>query len=154
MLIEPTWVGLSSSEIVTIVKAGRKPRYFYKFVPVGNAVRKLEIWKQQDCEIFYLSSRTLPNEVDDIRNVLVKYRFPAGTFLYRKYGEAYKDIAERIIPDILIEDDYASDGGVADMTYPHLNPEAKKKIISIIIPEFSGIDQLPDNIIDLANYSK
>ena len=154
LLIEPTWVGLSNSEIVAIVKAGKKPREFYKFVPVGNAVRKLEIWKHQGGELIYLTSRTLPNEVDDIRNVLNKYKFPEGIFLYRKSGETYKDIAEREIPDILIEDDYASDGGVADMTYPHLDPEIKKKIISIVIPEFSGIDQLPENITDLANYSK
>ncbi|MCL4528198.1 MAG: hypothetical protein M1282_02150 [Chloroflexi bacterium] len=154
LLIEPTWVGLSPSEIVAIVKAGKKPRDFSKFVPVGNAVRKLEVWTQQGGELIYLTSRILPNEIDDIRNVLKKYEFPEGIFLYRRDGEAYKDIAERVIPDILIEDDYASDGGVADMTYPHLNSETKKRIKSIVIPEFSGIDQLPDGLSELANYSK
>lgn len=143
LLIEPTWVGLSSVEIVSIVKAGKKPRDFGVFVPVGNAVNKVRAWKQQGAEIIYLTSRTLPNEVEDIRDVLKRHKFPEGLFLFRQSGEQYKDVAERIMPDILIEDDYASDGGVADMTYPHLAPEIQRRIKSIVIPEFSGIDALP-----------
>lgn len=149
LLMEPTWVGLSPQEIVAIVKAGMKPRHFGLYVPVGSAVTKLSSWKKQGASIIYLTSRTRPNEVDDIRNVLEKYAFPEGEFHFRQNGEQYKDIAERLLPDILIEDDYASDGGVADMTYPHLKPEIQQRIKPIIIPEFSGIDALPESLDEL-----
>jgi hypothetical protein len=32
------------------------------------------------------------------------------------------------------------------MTYPHLRPELKAKIRSIVVEEFGGIDHLPDDI--------
>jgi hypothetical protein len=35
------------------------------------------------------------------------------------------------------------------MTYPNIKTELKKKIHTIIVKEFAGIDDLPDNVNDL-----
>ena len=54
----------------------------------------------------------------------------------------------------LIEDDCESIGGEIEMTYPYIKPELKNKIKSVVIKEFSGIDNLPNNIQELANGRK
>ncbi len=66
--------------------------------------------------------------------------------------ETYKDIAERVIPDILIEDDCESIGGEKEMTITFVKPEIKQKIKSIIVKEFSGIDHLPDKLQELSSF--
>lgn len=54
------------------------------------------------------------------------------------------------MPDVLIEDDCESIGGEAEMTYPKLGSEARKKISSVVVKEFQGIDELPDSPEQLA----
>ncbi len=123
---------------------------FRNYIPNGNAVSKIKNWKNQGAEIYYLTSSTTPQKVDDIRYVLKQYHFPdSQNLLFRKENEAYKDVAEHLMPDIFIEDDCESIGGEAEMTYPHINYDIQKKIHSIIVKEFEGIDHLPDTIADL-----
>jgi hypothetical protein len=123
---------------------------YSNYIPVGNAARKLTNWKNQGMTICYLSSRRIKPEIEAIKSVLIKYNFPDSDNLYfRQQGEEYKDVAEKIMPDILIEDDCESIGGEVEMTYPHIKPELKEKIKSVVIKEFSGIDSLPDNVNDL-----
>jgi len=55
-------------------------------------------------------------------------------------------VAERVMPDILIEDDCESIGGESEMTYPHIREDLKQKIKSIVVKEFQGIDHLPDSL--------
>lgn len=112
-------------------------------------LKKLKIWKNQGAEILYLTSRRKPDEIKQIKNVIKKHNFPDGQLLFRRKGEEYKDVAERVMPDILIEDDCESIGGEIEMTYPHIKPKLKAKIKSIIVKEFGGIDNLPDKISDL-----
>jgi hypothetical protein len=137
------------------VKRNEKSVYDYAhYVPVGNAVEKLKNWQKQGAVIIYLSShRTLPNIKKDER-VLQAYHFPLGKVFYRKRHESYNEVAERAIPDVLIEDDCESIGGEVEMTYPHIGPEIKKKITSVVVKEFEGIDHLPDNITDLKTSSR
>jgi hypothetical protein len=66
--------------------------------------------------------------------------------------EQYHDVAERVLPDVLIEDDCESIGGEKEMTYPHIKPELKAKIKSIVVKEFGGIDHLPDDTSALMSY--
>jgi len=40
-------------------------------------------------------------------------------------------------------------GGEKEMTITFIRPEIKQKIKSIVIREFGGIDNLPDNLDDL-----
>ncbi len=123
-------------------------RDFKNYIPIGNAVEKLKSWKQQGSVIYYLTSRRIKSEIQAISKILLKNNFPDGQNLYfRKHGENYKDVAEKIIPDILIEDNCESIGGEKEMVYPHIKKELQPKIISVVIREFEGIDNLPTNII-------
>jgi hypothetical protein len=122
---------------------------YASYIPVGNAVEKLKSWQSQGGEIVYLSSHENAEDVAKDESVLEKYHFPKGQIFYRQNGETYKDIAERIIPDVLIEDDCESIGGENEMTITFVKPEIKQKIKSIVVKEFSGIDNLPDKIKDL-----
>lgn len=120
------------------------------YIPVGNAVEKLTKWQEQGAEICYLSSRRIKSEIETIRRILHKFHFPNADNLYfRREGEDYKDVAERLLPDVLIEDDCESIGGAKEMTYTFLKPELKARITSIPVPEFGGIDHLPDKLSQL-----
>lgn len=140
-------LGLNSKEIINQVKAKEKSVHNYKsYVPIGNAVKKLRNWKNKGIEILYLTSRKKPKETQQIRYILKKFNFPEGQLLFRKMNEEYKDIVERIAPDILIEDNCESIGGINEMMITYVKPKIKKKIKSILLNEFEGIDHLPDNI--------
>lgn len=58
-------------------------------------------------------------------------------------------MAERLLPDIIVEDDCESIGGKEEMTYSHIRQDLKVKIKSVVVKEFEGIDHLPDKISDL-----
>ena len=152
LLTHETWVGLPREEIVRLVRAGLAPRDFSGSVPVGGAVEKLYAWRRQGAQLFYLTSRTRPDEVETIRQVLQRYDFPQGELFFRQGDEAYGQVAERVMPDILIEDDCESIGGEIEMTYPHIRAELQAGIKSIVVREFGGIDHLPDDLAKLAGY--
>jgi len=121
--------------------------FFKDEIPNGKTVQKLQTWKNQGVEIYYLTSRTAPEQVTDIKNVLEKYNFPDNqNLIFRKKGEEYKDVTERLMPNILIEDDCESIGGEIEMIYPHIRSDLKVKIKSIVVKEFGGIDHLPDKL--------
>lgn len=120
---------------------------FENYIPVGNAVEKIKSWKQQGAKIIYLTSRKIKSEIETIKKILSKNNFPDSQNLhFRKRGENYKDIAEKLTPDVLIEDDCESIGGEKEMVYPHIKEELKPKIKSVVIKEFEGIDNLPVDI--------
>lgn len=126
---------------------------YAKYIPVLSAASKIKKWKKNGAEIFYLSSRRTKDELEAIKGVLLKYGFPdRQNLLFRKQGEEYKDVAEKLVPDILVEDDCESIGGEKEMTYTHISPEIKNIIHSILVPEFGGIDHLPDDIGDLKEF--
>jgi len=142
----------SRKEIVKRVEKEQQSVHDYaSYVPIGNAAKKLNAWKKQGAEILYLTSRRIPNEIKQIKAVLKRHDFPEGKLLFRQKSEEYKDVAERIVPDILVEDDCESIGGIDEMTITYVRPEIKKRIKSVVVKEFGGIDNLPDLITDLAN---
>jgi hypothetical protein len=149
------WSNLSKKELEQLQKTGDapSPEYFAASVPIGNSVEKIEAWKKQGAIIMYLTSRRKPDEVNIIRDVLKKHSFPEGKLLFRIEGENYKDVAERVMPDIIVEDDCESIGGEDEMTYPGIRPELKFKMKSIVVKEFGGIDHLPDNLAELVRYN-
>jgi uncharacterized protein YnzC (UPF0291/DUF896 family) len=148
VLMYPSAERLTREERVEQSKTRDKSVYDFKnHVPNGNAVEKIKFWKDQGADIYYLTSRRTFDEVNDIKNVLYKYNFPDNdNLLFRKEGEEYKDVAEKLIPDVLVEDDCESIGGEVEMTYPYVREDIKNKIKPIIVKEFGGIDHLPDNI--------
>src|SRR3989338_2778784 len=116
------------------------------YVPIGDAVKKLTQWENQRAENFFLNSRRKPEEINEVKSVLQHYGFPDGQLLFRQDSEEYKDVAERIMPDVLIEDDCESIGGTEEMTFTHINSVLKAKIISMPVREFGGIDHLENKI--------
>jgi len=146
-------LNLSREERVKMSQAKEKSVYdFASYLPAGRAVEKIKNWQEQEAEIYYLTSRQSKAEIDQIKKVLNTYQFPdAHNLVFRNKGEEYKAVAERIMPDILIEDDCESIGGEKEMTYPNLRPEIKSKIKSIVVKEFQGIDHLPDSLEELSH---
>lgn len=142
--------GKSRDERVRQVMDGEPTVHDYaSYIPVGNAIEKLKSWQSQGAEILYLSSHESAEDVEKDKIVLEKYNFPKGQVFFRHNGESYKDVAEKIIPDVLIEDDCESIGGEKEMTITFVKPEIKQKIKSIVVKEFSGIDDLPNEVSNL-----
>ena len=127
---------------------------FASYVPVGEAVRKLRTWQSQGAEILYLSSHKKVENVEKDKAVLQTYGFPSGPVFFRQARESYGQVAERALPDILVEDDCESIGGEREMTYPGIKPELKARIKSIVVQEFGGINHLPDDLSSLLHYSR
>ena len=147
------WLDLAREEIVRRVKEGERPDHAGT-IPIGDAVRKIQAWNDAGAEILYLTSRRSLDEVEQVREILQRYRFPAGRLFFRLEGEEYKDAAARAMPDILIEDDCESIGGEIEMTYPHIRSEIKTRIVSIVVKEFGGIDHLPESLSELMSYER
>jgi hypothetical protein len=119
-------------------------REYAAYVPVGDAVAKLRHWQAAGAVVDYLSSHRNPDHVALDALVLRTHDFPAGCMLARLPGETYGEVAGREAPDVLIEDDCESIGA-DQVTYPQIAPSVRARIKSIIVPEFSGIDHLPDD---------
>lgn len=137
-------VGRKGQDIVRQVIEGEETvSDFASYVPIGDAVKKLQAWEKSGAKILYLSSHRSPVDVETDRIVLREYGFPHGEVFFRQEGEEYGDVAERIKPDILVEDDCESIGGDIEMTYPHMRPESRAEVKSIVVREFGGIDHLP-----------
>lgn len=116
---------------------------------MGRSYEKLNVWAKQGAELCYLSSNRDPDDVQKDLCVLEKYDFPRGQLFYRKYDQNYIDIVEKIVPDILIEDDCESIGGELEMIYPNMSSLSQQLVKSIVVKEFEGIDHLPDNVEEL-----
>lgn len=164
LIMHKSAFGKTREEIVEQGKAqGESVRDFASYVPIGNSVDKLNKWAKQGADIFYLSALTENKKArgDEIvgkdglkldKEILDRYGFPKGEIYHRQKGESYAQIAEKITPDILIEDDCESIGGAKEMTITFIKPEIKQRIKSIAIKEFGGVDHLPDDLSQLLNY--
>ncbi len=75
----------------------------------------------------YLTSRRKPDVLEQVRATLVQFGFPSGQLVFCKEGEEYKDVAERVMPDVIVEDDCESIGGEIEMTYPRLSPNRRQE---------------------------
>jgi hypothetical protein len=140
-------IGRSREERVRQVREREASvRDYAAYVPVGNAVDKLRAWSRQGAEISYLSPHQKSEDVAKDQAVLNASGFPSGQVVFRQPGESYAAVAERVLPDVLIEDDCESIGGEKEMVAPHLKPELKAKITSVVVREFEGIDHLPDDL--------
>ena len=119
------------------------------YVPIGTSSEKTFDWYKQGADIIYLTSRKRKIQVVTIADILGRNNFAPGILISREGNEMYKDIVESVKPDILIEDDCRSIGGKWQMCITYVKPEIKRKIKSIVVKEFQGIDHLPKMAIDL-----
>ena len=88
----------------------------------------------------------------DIMRVLKDNGFPGQIVHARKGEEKYHEVVEQVKPDVYIEDDYASSHGRAELGSQGLNPELGIHVI--IVPEFGGLDFLPDDLELLKDFGK
>ena len=145
-------IGRAREEITKqVVDADESVHDYASYVPVGEAVRKLQGWKGQGATICYLSSHRNAIDVESDKFVLKEYAFPDGQIFCRGHGDEYKDVVERIrpLPDVIVEDDCQSIGGEAETVYPNLGSELRDRIKSIVVKEFGGIDHVPDRLCEL-----
>ena len=155
LIMHSAGVGCSRQERVAQVEQNAPSVFEYKsYVPVGSALRKIRDWEAQGAKILYFSSHTDAFNIRKDQSVLDRFEFPGTEIYYRLTGESYKDVAQRVKPDVLIEDDCESIGGEIEMTYPHLDPSFKDKIKSVVIKEFEGIDHLPSDLGELLMYEE
>ncbi len=147
-IMHKSGLGVTREERVKQVKQGTDPSLhdYTSYVPVENAVKKIKGWQEQGADICYLSSHTTLEDVKKDMLVLQTHGFPEGQVFSRANGQSYQEIAETVLPDVLIEDDCESIGGAQEVTITHVRPAYKKRIISIVVKEFGGIDHLPDTL--------
>ncbi len=124
---------------------------FASYIPIKNAVRKVTSWVEQGAEISYLTAQTKFVEIKQIKDVLKKNNFPGEIVRARQGSETYKQVVEDIKPNIFIEDDCKSIGE-AEIITPKLKNDLS--IHGIVVPEFGGIDHLPEKIEELSVYGK
>lgn len=156
VLMHPGGAGRTREERVEQARDGTDPglQDFAAYVPVDGAVAKLRHWADERAEIAYLSSNRQPYHVAEDASVLRRWGFPAGRVLARQPGESYGDVAERELPDVLVEDDCESLDGESELAYGQIRPELRPRIASIVVPEFGGIDHLPDRPAALLTFGR
>jgi len=143
-------LSIGREERVAQVRAGeRSVGDFASYVPIGNAPDTLRRWEAAGAELAYLSSHRAPADLAADESVVRRYGFPRGAVHHRRDAETYADVVARVEPDVLIEDDCESIGGAAEMVSPHLSPDLRSRITSVVVLEFGGIDGLPDRPDDL-----
>lgn len=143
ILMHKNAIGHTREDIVQQIKNQESSVHDYgSYIPIGNAQKKLGEWQKTGHEILYLTSRRTPDEIRSIKEALNKHSFPKGKLVYRMGNEKYSDVAERVLPDVLIEDDCESIGGEKETTYLAVNKEKRKNIKYILVKEFSGINNV------------
>jgi len=113
----------------------------YGYKPIGNAVKIVNTLYEKGYEI-YLCSYVRRARYDFIKSIVDFYGMKYTEILCRNKGETYSKIVEQLKPNILIEDDCKSIGGLKACCITDVKDEIKKDIQSIIVPEFAGIDNI------------
>ncbi|MCA9392190.1 hypothetical protein KC614_03235 [candidate division WWE3 bacterium] len=153
ILMHAAGYGLTPEERVKQVQAGSHGIYDYgSYIPIGDSVIKLTNWQSQGVEISYLTSRKTDNEVQSVQKVLTQHGFPKGELYKRTGDETYADVVKRVAPNVLIEDDCESIGGLAETIGSQLKKYGYNDLTIIIVPEFGGISDLPEDVKTLPQY--
>lgn len=111
------------------------------YEPLGKSVKIVNDLFDRGNEI-YLCSYVRKNRYHFIKTIMDYYNVKYTEILCRDRGEKYSDLVERILPDILIEDDCASIGGEKEWCITNVREDIKAGIKSIIVKEFAGIDHI------------
>lgn len=111
------------------------------YKPIGNAVEIVNALYDKGYEV-YLCSYVRKKRYNFIKSIVDFYGMAYTEILCRDKGETYSQIVERLEPDILIEDDCKSIGGLKAFCITNVKEEIKKDVQSIIVPEFAGIDNI------------
>ena len=115
----------------------------------GNAAAKLMAWHGHGATIVYLSSKKKTENLEKTRIALREGGAPEGDLFFRTDDEDYGQVAMRVSPDVIVEDDCESIGGEKEMTWTKVPTEMRARVKSVVVPEFGGIDHLPDDPAEL-----
>jgi hypothetical protein len=118
---------------------------FASYVPTAGAVEKLRSWERHGAEIAYLSSHQNTTDLAMDEAVLETHGFPAGQIHRRDFGESYRQLAIRLMPDLIIEDDCESIGGGRQTVAGQLTRLGCVTPRCIVVPEFGGLAHLSDD---------
>jgi hypothetical protein len=118
---------------------------FKAYVPTPGAVGKIAEWCRRGATVEYLSSHRHEDDIAADEEALRRHRFPSGPVHARAAGESYGAAVERLHPDVVVEDDCESIGGESETIAAQLGSMGRRSITSVMLPEFAGLDQLPDD---------
>lgn len=116
------------------------------YEPLGKSIKIINDLFNKGNGI-YLCSYVRKKRYHFIKSIMDYYKVNYTEILCRDKGEQYSDLVERICPDILIEDDCASIGGEKEWCITNVREDIKKRIKSIIVKEFEGIDSTENKIV-------
>lgn len=154
ILMHAGGAGRSRAEAVRQVQEGHAAvSNLHSYVPVQAAQAKVQHWEAQGAEIHYLTSQRDRDDISVVLGLLQHHGFPVGVVHFRGPEESYAHVAERVGPDVIIEDDCESIGGEAEMVHPNLQPQWQQAVLGIRVPEFGGIDHLSDSLRELVQLS-
>jgi hypothetical protein len=118
---------------------------FGSYVPTPGAVEKIAEWHRRGATVEYFSSHRNEDDVQTDQEVLRRHAFPNGPVHSRAPGESYGVAAERLNPDVIVEDDCESMGGAPETIAARLRPAASRSVACLVLPEFVGLEGLPDD---------
>lgn len=78
---------------------------YKKYVPISNCIVKIEKWHKRGSNISYLTSRKSAAQGNDIQSYWKRMDFRGSRLYFRGPKQKYRDIAEELVPRILIEED-------------------------------------------------
>lgn len=111
------------------------------YVPIGNAVKVINNLYNKGNEV-YLCSYVRINRYKFIKSIVDYYKINYTEILCRDKKEQYSNLVEKVMPDILIEDDCKSIGGEKQCCITNVKEDLKRNIKSIVVEEFKGIDNI------------
>jgi hypothetical protein len=98
----------------------------------------------------YLSSHRRADHLAADEQVVKRFGFPPGPVCGRRDGETYGELVSRLSPDLVVEDDCESIGGLDETIAAQLDQAARRSIPCLMLPEFGGFGHLPDDPAELA----
>jgi hypothetical protein len=144
-LIESALLGTTREESVRKSRDwARSGGWLGELIPIGESPKKVSAWRKRS-DIYYLTASRKEQNVEKCKLALRKWGFPEGILLHRDNGKTYSDIINPLRPDVIVEDDCESLGGIREMVYPNLPEKVKRSIASVVVREFEGIDHLNDD---------
>ena len=118
---------------------------FGAYIATPHAAGKLAAWRERGAVIVYLSSHRRAADLSADEAVIRRAGFPDGPVHARRDGEDYGALAGRLELDVLVEDDCESIGGAGQTCAARLSPDARRRIRCVLVPEFAGLGDLPDD---------
>jgi ribonucleotide monophosphatase NagD (HAD superfamily) len=111
------------------------------YVPINNSIETIKKWQEEGYEIIYLTSLKSRKAMKMAQH-LDELGYTGSMVEYRQKNQNYATLIKDELPDILIEDDCKSIGGMENTCYNLLDEKTKKYIKHIVVEEFGGIDNV------------